>query len=163
MCNYFVMFRNYRERLRRITGHPHSFGSRVWQSRHLLSQCCGHLGLSWGLLGAILGHPGRVPRASQGGPEGLPGVSHGVPGASPGSLMRSRGALEEVLADLWGVILKRKKIMEHKIAIRCDLEPPGAHLGRSWAPLGAILGLSWGHLGAILGPSWAILGHLRRS
>ena len=82
----------------------------------------------------------------------------GSRGGPRGRLMGSRGAPEAVLGGLGGVILRKTKIMQHKIAIRCDLEPSWARLGPVLGRLGPLLGPSWGHLGAILGPSWAILG-----
>ena len=76
---------------------------------------------------------------------------------------RSWGVLRAVVGGLGRVILSKTKIMQHKIAKRCDLEP-------CWAHLGALLEPSWGHLGArlapswgILGPSWVILGDLSRA
>ena len=67
---------------------------------------------------------------------------------------RSWGVLRAVVGGLGRVSLRKTKRMQHKFAIRCDLEPSWAHLGPSWATLGAILGPSWRHLWAILGPSW---------
>ena len=112
----------------------------------MLEPSRGVLGPSRSLLGPSRG----VPGASQEGPMG----SRGGP---RGRLMGSRGAPEAVLGGLGGVILRKTKILQHKIAIRCDLEPSWARLGPVLGRLGPLLGPSWGHLGAILGPSWAIL------
>ena len=85
----------------------------------------------------------------------------GFRGGPRGRLMGSRGAPEAVLGGLGGVILRKTKILQHKIAIRCDLEPSWARLGPVLARLGALLGPLGdvlGPLGALLEASWGHLG-----
>ena len=135
----------------RFSSFPRSSGLRAYEVCRYDIEWHLHVSLQdlrrWAAMCHKIGEVGQKETIGEASGEVLEGAS--------GALRAVLGGLGRVLGGSsgksWRGLVRKTKIRQRKISIRCDLEASRSHLG-------AILEPSWCRLAALLGPSWALLG-----